>query len=516
LPDYQAAQIGIIRECFDQRTIQQIDHHLRSQQEFVTVFHRRQCLFIMREAMRLSPDIPGMQPTPEVRKQLADLSLMANEHASTTAPAGLSRADSLISSMSDFIPVTEANELKFDMASISRVHKIVHDIAPARRGSTLFFDVPVLFEQASGIPLKTYETLSLAILPRILDSAKDVLTHSPHYGVRVDFFGATNLPLEQRDIFFKLLSRTPEEFRERLAGTSPPLSDFTVFKETPFLRNPDRMVPLDTTACMGKEQKQFASFWASLFEDYIDWVLTNSVDQPLNRFFPSPRYAGNHDEVCDGIIISGITAIFIECKGGFIRADAKYGGDPETLKTEVEKKYVTPQGVFQVVKSITTALNRSGRPLIEGMDLSGITTVIPLLVTRDDIGDGFFVNTYLDLRFRDAKRELGLAAEISPVYCTQLLCISVDVIEKISPYLSDTRIGAILADRLMFDPELRNPFFMIPTPTITARGTRPPQILRSLNSELSRMVAAFLNPVPAASEIQDSQPVKADDSGQSS
>jgi hypothetical protein len=78
------------------------------------------------------------------------------------------------------------------------------------------------------------------------------------------------------------------------------------------------------------------------------------------------------------------------------------------------------------------------------------------------------------------------------------------------------RIGAILADRLMFDPELRNPFFMIPTPTITARGTRPPQIPRSLNSELSRMVAAFLNPVPAASEIQDSQPVKADDSGQSS
>jgi hypothetical protein len=63
--------------------------------------------------------------------------------------------------MSDFIPVTEANELKFDMASISRVHKLVHDIAPARRGTAPFFDVPALFEEASGIPLLTYENAAL-------------------------------------------------------------------------------------------------------------------------------------------------------------------------------------------------------------------------------------------------------------------------------------------------------------------------------------------------------------------
>ncbi len=448
IPDHTVTQTGLIRELFDQPTIQLIDQCFKRQQQIVTVFHRKQCLFILREAMRLCPDMPGMQPTSEIRQQFGELSLMANEHASATAPPGLSDADSLMALMCDFIPVTEANELKFDMASISRMHKLVHHIAPARNCDPGFFDIASLFERASGLPLQTYEALSLAILPRVLDSAKDAVTHSLHYGVHINFFGQTGLSAEHREIFFNLLARTPQEFRARLDGTSPPLSDFTVFKETPFLRNPDRLVPLDTTACMekfetsvfwtifkylpDKQKEPFVSFWASQFEGYIDWLLANSVDKRLNRFWPSPRYVASNEEVCDGIIISGTTAIFIECKGGFIRADAKYGGDPAKLKAEVEKKYVTPKGVFQIARSIASALNRSGRPLIDGVDLSRITTVMPLLITRDDLGDGFFVNSYLDLRFQDAKRNLALSSTIEPVYCTKLLCISVDIIEKIS------------------------------------------------------------------------------------
>jgi hypothetical protein len=46
--------------------------------------------------------------------------------------------------MCDFIPVTEANELKFDLASISRMHKIVNDLAPARIGEKGYFDIASL------------------------------------------------------------------------------------------------------------------------------------------------------------------------------------------------------------------------------------------------------------------------------------------------------------------------------------------------------------------------------------
>jgi hypothetical protein len=130
--------------------------------------------------------------------------------------------------------------------------------------------------------------------------------------------------------------------------------------------------------------------------------------------------------------------------------------------------------------------------VIEGVDLSRVTTIMPVLITRDDIGDGFFVNTYLNARFQDAKRELNISKAIGPVYCAQLICMSVDVVEKLTPYLIDTRFSGILADRMMSDRDLRAPFFMKPLSSLSAKGTRPPHLLRELNAELSKVAAAFL------------------------
>lgn len=512
LPNRDQAQLGLIRELFDEATARKTLVYGASSGRGITVFHRKQCLFILREVMRLCPDLPGMQPA-DIRESLALVSLMANDHVSATSPQGTSALDQIAALMCDFIPVTEANELRFEMASVSRMHKIVHDIAPARAQGPAYFDIGQLFEQASGLPLTTYEALSLAIMPRVLKSAVDVLTHSPDYGVHINFFNKTQLSESQHDAFFRLLARTPDEFRARVKDRVPSLSDFTIFKETPFLRNPNRLVPMDMTACMEKfeasifwtifgslpegQKEPFTSFWATVFEDYIDWLMTNSVDQSQNRFYPSPRYAdGGREEVCDGIVVSGTTAVFIECKGGFIRGDAKYGGDPAKLRAEIEKKYVTPKGVFQIAKAIVTAANRTNPRAIEGVDLSRVTTIMPVLITRDDIGDGFFVNTYLNARFRDAKRELNISKAIGPVYCAQLICMSVDVVEKLTPYLIDTRFSGILADRMMSDPDLRAPFFMKPLSSLSAKGTRPPHLLRELNAELSRVAAAFLKVEP--------------------
>jgi hypothetical protein len=512
LPDRDQAQLALIQELFDEGTARKTLAYGTESGCGITIFHRKQCLFILREAMRLCPDLPGMKPA-DIRESLALVSLMANDHVSATAPRGTSPLNQIAALMCEFIPVTEANELRFEMASVSRMHKIVHDIAPARVMGPASFDIGQLFEKATGLPLSTYEALSLAIMPRVLKSPVDVLTHSPDYGVHVTFFEQTPLSESQRDAFFRLLARTPDEFRARANDRVPSLSDFTIFKESPFLRNPDRLVPMDITACMEKfeasifwtifgslpegQKEPFISFWAAVFEDYIDWLLTNSVDQSLNRFYPSPRYVdGGGEEVCDGILISGTTAVFIECKGGFIRGDAKYGGDAAKLRAEIEKKYVIPKGVFQIAKSIVTAMNRANPRPIEGVDLSRVTTIMPVLITRDDIGDGFFVNMYLDARFQDAKRELSISKAITPVYCTQLVCMSVDVIEKLTPYLIDTRLPAILADRMMIDRDLRAPFFMKPISSLAAKGTRPPHLLRELNAELSKVAAAFLKVEP--------------------
>ena len=163
------------------------------------------------------------------------------------------------------------------------------------------------------------------------------------------------------------------------------------------------------------------------------------------------------------------------------------------LGAELEKKYVKPKGVFQIAKAIALALNHSRRPLIQGVDLSGIQTVMPLLISRDDIGDGFFVNAYLDARFAEVKRELDLSKEIYPVYCSSLFCMSVDIIEKLSPYLRDTRFAEILSERYMADPLLITPFFLKRNRALASKGAdRPPDLLKAISEELRDTLAGFL------------------------
>jgi hypothetical protein len=435
---------------------------------------------------------------------------MANDHVSSNASPGETETDELLAHISDFIPVVEANELKFEFACAPRMHKMVSDLAPAHAGGAEFFDIADEFERSSGLPLDIFEMLMLCIFPRVLFSAMDLAKQSTNYGVPLSYFDQTKVQPKHRDAFFRLVSRSAIEFKEKLSKRPPLLSDFTVIRDMPFLTDGNHLVPLDTTFCIEKSESavfwsiytrlpenkkiEFSAFWAKLFEDYIGWLLSQSVDNRINRFYATPRYKyGNHDEVCDGIVICGATAIFIECKGGMVRGDAKYGGDPQILKEELEKKYVKPPGVYQLAKAITIALNRPDTPTIEGLDLSGIKVVMPLLIIRDDIGDAFFVNSYLNQRFSEAKRELGLSTDISPTYCSSLFCVSVDVIEKLTPYLIDTRLADILAQRYIADPLLRAPFFLKPNSALSSKGAdRPPILLKSVTEDLRDHLAKFL------------------------
>jgi hypothetical protein len=256
LPRDQRTQVALIRELFDPETAELVEQHS------LTVFHRHQCLFIPREAARCCPNLPDMVVTPEISHKIGMLGLIANEHDSSP-----SRASSLVpwseawleQTMCDFIPITEANELKFDFASVARMHKIVNDLAPARASQSVYFDVASLFEEASGLPLKIFEALMIGILPRIMQSVTDLTTRSPHYGVHVDFFEQSSIETRHRDAFLRLLSKTPDQFRASLATGPRRLSDFTALKESPFLRKQDRLVSLDTLFCM--EKFESSGFW---------------------------------------------------------------------------------------------------------------------------------------------------------------------------------------------------------------------------------------------------------------
>src|SRR5271156_3777740 len=120
LPRDQRAQVGITRELFDPATVKRLE------ESGLTVFHRHQCLFILREAARCCPDVPDMVMTREVSHRIGILALMSNEHDSNPSRASSLEPWSeawLEQMICDFIPMTEANELRFDFASVPRMHK---------------------------------------------------------------------------------------------------------------------------------------------------------------------------------------------------------------------------------------------------------------------------------------------------------------------------------------------------------------------------------------------------------
>jgi len=76
-PDADLTQRRLVSEMFDVNVAERIyGTSLR-------VFHRHQCLFVMREAMRLCPTVEPLQIDAQVLKKIGLLILMANEHSSS-------------------------------------------------------------------------------------------------------------------------------------------------------------------------------------------------------------------------------------------------------------------------------------------------------------------------------------------------------------------------------------------------------------------------------------------------
>jgi hypothetical protein len=272
-----------------------------------------------------------------------------------------------------------------------------------------------------------------------------------------------------------MIASTPEQYAATLDSIKPRRNDFRVIRDKPLVQIGDRCFPLDAHSGLEKfetgvywsileslseeQKKTFPSFWGQLFEDYVLWLLAESCADKRNRLYKNPQYA--HDprqEVCDAVVVCDQTAIFIEIKGNTITSEAKYSSDVDKLRDEIEKKYVGTErrrkGIRQLVTAIQNTCRGESPHAIQGVDLKFISTAMPLLITRDDIGGYFGMNAYLKARFKEVFGRVRYQASVAPC-----LCICSDTLEKLTPYLCDTSLADIFRSRIKNDKTLRAPFF---------------------------------------------------------
>jgi hypothetical protein len=488
------------------------------------VFHRHQLLFLMQEAAQFCPEIGDAPGTELPLREIGELFLMASDQINTPISELSEAGNPSLRLIRMLLPSNEANLFTNAFQKMGRAHLIVTQIAELRRPEKAFFDIRDLFQQATGIPYEIFEALMVAVFTRLVN-VPEALKDATKFGIDEAYFASLSLPQTQIERFFALVSATPNEFHTSLTAENPRPNDFRVIREKPLLKVNNRYFPLDAHIGFEKfdsavywnilsilpesKKRQFAAFWGGIFEDYVIWLLEKTANSQLNRIIQNPRYSDNADQqVCDVIVQCGRVAIFVEIKGNTITAEAKYSGDLNSLKGDLERKWVgesdKKRGVTQLVPAIKATCSDEAPRCIDGIDMRSISTVIPLIVTRDEFGGYMGVNTYLNDRFEAILGKVRYRKSV-----TSLICICADSLEKLSPYLHDTRLSDLLSVRLRGDKKLSTQFFTHVGPYLKKKNggkeVRQPTILKDATFDVVKAAAELLA-LPDAASIETLRP----------
>jgi hypothetical protein len=312
---------------------------------------------------------------------------------------------------------------------------------------------------------------------------------------------------EELNKFFAYISADATNFSAEVRAKNPHRNEFTILRNKPLFDDGGLYRPLDLSMLAdkmesgvfwsvngqvdAKKRDQFHTFWGVVFERYASWLISSSVDGEVNKFIPSPRYLTSGLEVCDGIVLSRTSAILIEYKGSTLTAMGKYGGDPSGLDAELKKKFVGTQGARKGVRQLADAINKlfgpNARDQISGIDLTRTENVIPLLLTRDDIGSAFNFSAYLNFQFQELIRGTDFTRIVTP-----LSAVSVDDVEILAPYLVDLALDEVLMARVIADKELVLPLWLGDNAVLSKLESRPSSLLTAEIEKLGEICRARL------------------------
>lgn len=435
--------------------------------------------------------------------------LMASELLYTPLPKGATPSAELARKICQILPDMEANGLQSYQTKIARSLAMHTRFIEPFRNTANFFDISALFEAAAGLPLETYQALLFGSVARFTRLGEIKQSQNPaDFAVSETWFSKTIVPPQQITKFFEYVSHDSEEYAKAVEKNKPEANDFKILRDKPLFKDKGNFYPIDLAILAEKcasepfwkvnsyieaqKRDDLHSFWGTVFEAYINWLIGSSVDGKLNKFYPNPRYWGKPEQqVCDAIVISDRCAVFIEVKGSTFTMAAKYGGDPNVLDAELGEKLVgTPnkrKGVHQLADAVERICRQDSPEKIEGLDLYAITTVFPLILTRDDLGSAFQMNAFLNLHFQQLVKHTKFLRSVTPLFC-----MSADDMEKLSPYPKDTSLAMALSARYKSDKDLAFSFWTTENSALSRKGSRTSTLLSDETEKLVKICAARL------------------------
>ena len=442
------------------------------------IFGRQPTLCLLAEvACLFNMHLESDMSQTDVRNKLARSYLIANELGAAEKSSSLAnlevdeenekaalKRDVLV----DFIPLWEYRMHPLSSRSNGEFLVRTYELLCRLERANSNIDVNDLFYQATGLTLRNYyHLIALIVLKYLTLSLEKVLEGKE--SLFIDFKGSPDL----KPLYDKLLPYACISVNTLAAKTekSPSLTnEFRLWRQYPLVRlSEDRIICVDIGFLLDKLQtgvfwiirnqlekckrgdgQKIISLWGDVFEDYAASIVKRGINSQkpyLERCIFNPKYIGKGVNECTDIAVcSDDTLILLECKAPLLSAGARFRGDFNKLRRELQTKLIETEtsggkkkykGVGQLWHAIQTLghTNKKERKEVEGIDISKVKKIYPVLVLSDRIFGVPCMNWFLNSEFqRFVKRnDLKKHLEIMP-----LTVLTVEHLEELEPWLNDT------------------------------------------------------------------------------
>jgi hypothetical protein len=435
------------------------------------ILFQGQLRFVAAEVTRLTP-APSEDLPPIENNELGEILLRAAELLVFVSPKPVDPLDQLANLVAQFLPFYEIDSPSDAFTQLMRIYiMLTVNIPRLAKRTPLTFDVSAEFEKVFGFSLQIYTEFMFALLMHAMIQRETL--HSQNE--RINPLGplwlkTTTIP---PDVIHKVLA-TVSFTLDSIEPVAAPkgYADFKYLRDHPYFCHQGNYYCLDYEFGLGKlesgviwrvldaleenRKEPYLSFWGPVFEDYVAWLFETYASTKHNDYHASPKYADGRAEICDSIVLCGSTAILIEAKLGTCDIETKYSGSYERMRSYLEKKLIgTPtnrKGVSQLLMAIENMATMSEESLPPY--LARVNKIMPVIITKDDIGSSWAINSYLDSRFGNQLHR----KKYKSLVITPIVSMSVGTLERAMSALAKYPMSTILEDRIKADRKLGRPF----------------------------------------------------------
>jgi hypothetical protein len=419
------------------------------------VFSRYTLLWLMRQAFSTCPTDGNHLNTGEGLRVFGEACLIANDLAAFTTPKPLPTD---LAVAANFIPQTEYFSQEDYDRDIARTLYLLTDLAPRSLGTVL----PAFAERLQvllGYDVTRYCDLAFASAMKPLAAQTEAVENYRVVTIAPADFTTTTIPVETAEQFLNSMAAGEQDFRDKIVDDQGYASDFTVFRERPFLRRGADLVPIDLGFVLDKagrslfwtalkncpegDRETLLRQWGHLFQSYVHAILSG-VGTPGSTLFDGPIFSDDA-EVSDSAVREGTTLILLECKASTIRSGIKYADDPAALERVLESRFVQGEGHGRKgLAQLSHAIKRfaEGNAIVDR--LSGhqilpadIRKIIPVLIHLDNALRTPGIPHYMSTRFKSFGRAKRFTV-------TPLVLLPITELEELEGHLARTVLSEFL------------------------------------------------------------------------